>query len=172
MTKAKRTFHTSLLIYQAMRLKQHRSEVKWNFLLQRLYYHGPTVVQPVYWLLYSLSLCCIIISLSHCYLLYVVRSLLCSNLFYIFNLFFLCLFSCFVCFCFLFCVFCVFCTSVVFLLLYIAVSLLFVYNFTSICCHRAETQFQSINNTSHHITSDHIRSHHITSDHIRSHQIT
>ena len=61
------------------------------------------------WQLCSMYLCyctvCHVDWLSYCYLLYVFRSLLCSNyLFCVFLLFVLCLFSCFVCsaFCILF----------------------------------------------------------------------
>jgi hypothetical protein len=104
-----------------------------------VYYHPFIVMQFVCGLLCS--------TLSHCYLLSVFCSLLCSN--YSFDVFFyfsFCLFSCFVCFAFYFvCI--VVCTvsSHVYSCLF-----LFVYQFT-VDCHREETQLQLINIISYHI---------------------
>ena len=54
------------------------------------------------WLTVTVGL--VVVSLSHCYLLYACCYLLCSNYFYKF--FVLCLFSCCVCFAFFLCVLC------------------------------------------------------------------
>ena len=100
-------------------------------------------MQFVCWLLHSI--CLLAVSLPYCYMLYIFRSLLCSNqLFYIFH------YSFYVCFLVLYVVlsilyvlcFVLFC--VLFLPLYIVVYFLLVYNFTD-HCHRVKTQLQLIN---------------------------